>query len=292
MYADDTQVYNSVPLNNLPVLVTDFEICISNIMKWMIENKLKMNEDKTEVLACSTTNRSFSSDIDHICIENEQIAFSDKAKNLGVFFDTKLSMINHVSHLCQILFLELRKIKQLSSFLNEAAIKTLISSFVFSRLDYCNSLLSGLPKETLSKLQRIQNNAARLVLRKRKRDHVTPLLKKLHWLPVQARIDYKIAVLCYKCISNEAPVYLCNLVNQHVPSRHLRSSDKSLLSVPPKAKKKSSQGAFVHHAPVIWNSLPLSLRKANSQHQFKAGLKTYLFKSYFDKLDNDPFVSM
>lgn len=151
----------------------------------------------------------------------------------------------------------------------------------------CNSLLSGLSKETLGKLQRIQNNAARLVLRKRKRDHITPLLKKLHWLPVQSRIVYKIAILCYKCVSNEAPAYLCNLVHKHVPCRSLRSGDKSLLSVPPKAKRKSCEGAFVHQAPLIWNSLPLNLRTSNSLQQFKRGLKTYLFQAYFDMSDED-----
>ena len=73
-------------------------------------------------------------------------------------------------------------------------------SFVLSRLDYCNATLADLPATHISRLQRIQNNAARLVLQKSKRQHVTPLLKQLHWLPIQTRIDYKLATLCFSTL--------------------------------------------------------------------------------------------
>ena len=89
------------------------------------------------------------------------------------------------------LFFELRKISHMRAFLNEASLQKLVTSFVLSRMDYCNSLLVNLPNDTITKLQRIQNHAARLVLKKIKRDHVTPLFRKLHWLPLQARMTTK-----------------------------------------------------------------------------------------------------
>ena len=110
--------------------------------------------------------------------------------------------------------------------------------------------------------------------------HVTPLFRKLHWLPLQARIDYKICVLCFKCINKTAPSYLSDLLEQYVPSRLLRSGSQNLLKIPPRANKKCTEKAFKHCAPYIWNSLPSDNREAKSESQFKNYLKTHLFKSH------------
>ena len=231
-------------------------------------------------LFCGPKKYVESSDCDHICIEGENISFADNARNLGVYFDCTFSMEHHVKQLCKSLFFELRKISQMRAFLNEASLQKLITSFVLSRMDYCNSLLVNLPNDTITKLQRIQNHAARLVLKKTKRDHVTPLFRKLHWLPLQARIDYKICVLCFKCINKTAPSYLSDLLEQYVPSRLLRSGSQNLLKIPPRANKKCTEKAFKHCAPYIWNSLPSDIREAKSESQFKNDLKTHLFKSH------------
>ena len=211
---------------------------------------------------------------------HNHISFADNARNLGVYFDCTFSMEHHVKQLCKSLFFELRKISHMRAFLNEASLQKLITSFVLSRMDYCNSLLVNLPNDTITKLQRIQNHAARLVLKKTKRDHVTSLFRKLHWLPLQARIDYKICVLCFKCINKTAPSYLSDLLEQYVPSRLLRSGSQNLLKIPPRANKKCTEKAFKHCAPYIWNSLPSDIREAKSESQFKNYLKTHLFKSH------------
>ena len=109
----------------------------------------------------------------------------------------------------------------------------LLFSFVPTRLDYCNSLLAGLPDNKLNKLQRIQNHAARIVLCKPRHVSATSLLRTLHWLPVKARIQYKIACLCFQCLAhNTMPPYLSDLLHPYQPSRTLRSLDTSLLSGP------------------------------------------------------------
>ena len=280
MYADDTQLYKSVPFSDLQLLVQCIETCSGNVKKWMTDNKLKMNNEKTEILLCGPKKYVESSDCDHICIEGENISFSNNARNLGVYFDCTFSMEHHVKQLCKSLFFELRKISHMRAFLNEASLQKLVTSFVLSRMDYCNSLLINLPNDTITKLQRIQNHAARLVLKKAKRDHVTPLFRKLHWLPLQARIDYKICVLCFKCINKTAPSYLSDLLEQYVPSRLLRSGSQNLLKIPPRANKKNTEKAFKHCAPYIWNSLPSDIREAKSESQFKNDLKTHLFKSH------------
>ena len=125
-----------------------------------------MNNEKPEILLCGPKKYVESSDCDHICIEGENISFSDNVRNLGVYFDCTFSMEHHVQQLCKSLFFELRKISHMRAFLNEASLQKLVTSFVLSRMDYCNSLLVKLPNDTITKLQRIQNHAARLVLKK------------------------------------------------------------------------------------------------------------------------------
>ncbi len=185
-------------------------------------------------------------------------------------------MDQHVNFLCRSVFLELRRIGHLRRHLTVDATKKLVSSFVLSRLDYCNSLLAGLPK----KLQRVQNNAARLVLGRRGRDHAKPLLRSLHWFSVRARIEYKISTLCYRSRDSSAPAYFSDLLSVYQPSRSLRSADAGLMTVPRIKLNKYGKRAFSYIGPVTWNSLPKPLRDAPSLPSFKSNLKTFLFKKH------------
>ena len=161
-------------------------------------------------------------------------------------------------------------------------------------MDYCNSLLYGLDDLSLRPIQLCQNNAARVITRQRKRDHITPALRKLHWLPVRQRITYKTLLLTYKCRVGKGPKYLSDLLQTYVPGRPLRSQDQNLLKCPAKHRLNHYGGrAFVRAAPALWNKLPPHLREMWKVHtsdsetimksigQFKKGLKTHLFTSYF-----------
>ena len=154
-------------------------------------------------------------------------------------------------------------------------------AFISSRLDNANSLLYGLPDYQIKRLQRIQNTAARILTRTAKHDHITPVLKELHWLPVEKRIMYKIILLTYRCLHNLAPPYLSCLLELHESERNLRSTQKFLLKAPKSNKKSFGDRAFTNAAPRLWNSLPLQIRQCKTLSSFKTNLKTHLFsKSY------------
>ena len=140
-----------------------------------------------------------------------------------------LSMKTHISSLCRTCFLHFRKISCIRQFLSTESTSQLVSSMILSRLDYCNSTLSGLPDTSLKRLQKIQNQTARLVLRRRKTDRATPLLRELHWLPVKSRIEYKICTLAIRHFEGTLPLYLSKKLVTYTPSRSLRSNNEKLL---------------------------------------------------------------
>ena len=153
-------------------------------------------------------------------------------------------------------------------------------SLVTSRLDYCNSLLYGTSKANIGRLQRVQNDLARVVLRAAWNSSSKPLLKHSHWLPVQQRIIFKIAVVTFNMRTFEQPSYLHSLLDNYIPSRSLRSEGQHLLRVPFR-KSAAARRSFCFAAPIIWNGLNSSTREAASIGTFKTRLKTELFNSAF-----------
>ena len=129
-------------------------------------------------------------------------------KNLGVYLDKSISMEQHIAAVSKSCFNQIRNIGRIRSYITDSACKTLVCSLITSRLDYGNALLYGVNASTLAKLKRVQNTAARLMARRKKYDHITPLLIELHWLPVKFRCEYKLLVYVFKSLHGIAPVYL------------------------------------------------------------------------------------
>ena len=138
--------------------------------------------------------------------------FKQSVKNLGFTLDCHLTMNAHVSNSARTCYFELRRLASIRRFLTSTASATLVSAFALSRFDYCNSLLFGSTHDVTSHLQRVQNYAARVILRLRKSSNITTHLKSLHWLPVKVRSTYKRACLCYHCHSSTAPSYVADIL--------------------------------------------------------------------------------
>ena len=144
-------------------------------------------------------------------------------------------------------------------------------------IDYCNSLLNGLPNTSIIRLQYVQNSLARVVCNTTKfRSHTASLLKGLHWLPISERIKFKIASITFKVINSGKPSYLAELITSYQPSRCLRSRGTNLLSVP-NIRSSIGRRSFSFTAPTLWNSLPPDLRSCACITNFQGKLKTYLF---------------
>ena len=217
----------------------------------MLSNKLKLNDEKTEAMLVGSRQAINLTEAESIQIDGKNILLNPHVKNLGVFLDNSLSMEQHISHLCRSAYLAMRQIASIRRYLTEKNTVQLMCSFVLSRLDYCNATLAGLPATHIARIHRIQSNAARLVLQKSKRQHVTLLLKQLHWLPIQTRIDYKLATLAFRPFDGSLPQYLSSRLDIYQPSRSLRSSNDRFLRVPRWKLKSFGYRSFSYQGPVV-----------------------------------------
>ena len=284
-FADDLQLQMSTPPDRISALLHSMLSCISDVKAWATANMLKLNDNKTELmLVTSKRTKHLHSLPTSITMGNAQIPFKKSVKNLGFTLDCHLTMNAHVSNIAQTCYFELRRLASIRRFLTSTATATLVSAFVLSRIYYCNSLLFGSTHDVTSHLQRIQNYAARVILRLPKSSSITIHLKSLHWLPVKVRNTYKIACLCYHCHSSTAPSYVTGML--HRKPLHTRNTSSSsytmpLLNRPAHSKATLGDRSFSFASSSVWNSIPNDVRCAPSLSSFKSRLKTYLFRSVY-----------
>ena len=281
IYADDVQSY--LPFDpkaekGAERAVEILSLCISEISQWMTDNKPKLNNEKTEFfVASSNYNVNFFSDIS-IQIGNSIISQSPTIKNLGVIFDQAMSMTSNVKSIIKSINFHLRNIYRIRRFITSESCQHLTRSLILSRLDYANSLHYGITSKDRKRLQTLQNRAARIVFRLDRRQPSAPLLRELHWLPLESRIIFKLMLLIFKSINGLLPSYLSEFLVPYVPSRpNLRSGDDNTLLTVPRTKRTFGDKSFAHVAPRLWNSLPIHVRQSASVDTFKKSLKTHLF---------------
>ena len=263
-------------------MIEKTELVLRAIKRWMAENWLALNDDKTELMVISTRQQcSLLKDLS-INIGCTTINPNNNIRNLGVIFDSSFQMNSHVSHICKKAYLAIRSIGQIRKFLDKSSTEKLINSLITSHLDYCNSLLYLLPAIHMKRLQRIQNTAARIILRVGKFEHITPSLITLHWLPISRRIEYKILLFTYKALNDAAPSYISDMLNVHKSVRPLRSRSHVELVVPKTRLRTFGDKSFEKAAPELWNALPESVKCAESINLFKKRLKTHLFRLAYE----------
>jgi hypothetical protein len=249
----------------------------------MRTNMLKLNTDKTEMMLIASKKDLHMIDKISVKVGNTDIKSISHVKNLGVILDSTMTMKHQVNVTTRLAYHKLYKIGRIRRYLSEDVTKTLVNSLVTSRLDYCNSLLYGLPNSLLSKLQRVQNTSARVITKTPRHNHITPVLKELHWLPIAYRIKFKILLIVYKALKGLVPCYITELIKTYKPARTLRSQSSLTLAVPTGIPSTTyGERSFCRAAPLLWNALTEKIRIAESVREFKSLLKTHYFKTHYN----------
>uniref|UniRef100_A0A8C5C924 Reverse transcriptase domain-containing protein n=1 Tax=Gadus morhua TaxID=8049 RepID=A0A8C5C924_GADMO len=292
LYADDSQLYISFhPMRptELCDITARINNCLSEIKSWMIENFMKLNESKTELLVMGKPlvlkkhNLEVKIQFGDTTI-TPTICKGDSWKSLGVPLDASLNMERQVNNVKQKCSWDMTNLRTIRRYLDEKVKLMLIKQLIISKLDYCNALYMNLTKTRLRKLKSALNTGVRFIYDITDMNvDLTPYYKKAHILPIEQRIFFKVCLLCFKVVNGVAPVYLQELVtmNSNDPTlreSRLRPADVVQMKLPKISKLKATNRRFSNYAPEAWNSLPSRLRKFDNISIFKGQLKIFLFE--------------
>ena len=274
-FADDHQLLK--PFNlvfQVQVLGEDLEKCFHIIELWMKEYFLKLNTSKTKIMIIAPPSIRNEILIKGCFVKGKCIRFVNVAKNLGVLFDGELSFTAQINKVVASCFSTIHQLARIKRFLSSDQLNTLICSLIFSKLDYCNALYYKLNTESIDKLQRVQNSAARLVLKVNRFDNISTneMFQKLHWLRVKERIVFKILSIVHKCVNGEAPPEFSEMF------LFVQSERTKKLVVKP-CNGSMGERAISVCGPKLWNALHLKLREERCIDRFKKSLKTFLFEN-------------
>ena len=283
MYADDTQLYVEFPNGPLEHSTSDAERmsrCITDVKTWLTQHKLALNDKKTEAIRITTVSTCHPRPA---VIHVGALAVQSKphVRDIGIVLDDTMTMAKHASHTCRTAYYHLHNIASIRRSLTTSACKIIVHSLVVSRLDFGNATLYGISEALLHRLQVLQNSAARLITGTRRREHISPVLFALHWLPIRQRIKFKLLLLVYRCLHQLAPAYLSELIKPYTPARSLRSADSNLITTNRYRLEGCGRRRFSVAGPLLWNQLPASVKSADSIGAFKTALKTHLFREAF-----------
>ena len=250
----------------------------------MSSNRLSLNSSKTQLIWFGTPQQLLKLDYTLLSEKFPHFTFSSSVRDLGVTLDSSLTFTEHISKLTRSSYFQLRRLRAIRRSVSSSTFTSIVHAFVCSRIDYCNSLLVGLPKVRLSPLQSVLNAAARLIARLPRFSHISTFMaEQLHWLPLSVRIQFKVLILMLKSQLGLAPKYLCHQILRPLSAtskRPLRSSDRLDLFVPRVRTTMAQSRSFVCIGPSLWNRLPPSLRStilSSSISTSFSHLKTFLF---------------
>ena len=277
-FADDITLFTGASYLDPHPSLTKISECITELNLWFSNNHLMLNPNKSEVMFVGSPILLSKSNLPtEVIFDGTTLSVTSKLKILGVTLDSRLNFTHFVSQIIQSSNFHLHAIRQARKFLPSDTAVALIISLVLSRIDYCNSLLCRLPNCLISKLQSLQNRAAKTALQADYYSSSHTCLDRLHWLPVVLRAQFKLLWLTANILYFNQPAYLYDRLSIRQTPESLRSSNSGLCLHQPVSSKPFLHRSFSHIAPHLWNSLPLNVRLSPSLKIFRKRLKTHLY---------------
>ena len=284
-FADDLQIYvdyNPATSGEVERVQLLLKACIEDVQQWMLMNKLKLNADKTEYITFLSPFQLKKFGLFDIQVGDVTISPVKSVRNLGAYMNTHSTVSAQVDAICKKCNYHLRRIGSIRRYLTRDIVQGVVVALILSNIDYCNALLCGGPANQIKRLQKLENRAARLVTLSPPDCRISPILMDLHWLPVAARICYKMVLIVYKALHGQAPQYLATFLQPRTRDQRLRQIyDKTDLDTPIPVRA-GTKLAFGIAGPTQWNSIPVDIRHCTSLILFKKKLKTYLFTLHFN----------
>ena len=249
-FVDDSKLYLSFPVKDAAAVVQLINEDLTKIATWCCYNGLLINPDKSKLLVMGNRQMLLRLPKDfHVTLLGKEVTPSNSARDLDIEMDATLNLDEHITNT--------------------------VSSCSASLVQQ-----SSTTKKNVSKLQSVQNFAARVVTGSRKFEHITPVLRDLNWLPVSSTLKYTVGILTFKCVNGLAPRYLCPRFVTRATVHDRNTRNKNKLDIPG-YKSAAGQRSFLCRSVTMWNSFPTAITDCNNLAMFRRKLKDYLFRLYF-----------
>ena len=286
VFADDTQL--DIKVEDIDEAKHRLSSLLSDLKIWMARRKLKLNYGKTEIIVIRGNLRNVPvGNFGVMSFGDTQLVPCESTKNLGVVLDSSLSFRSYIDSIVKTCNFLIRNLYMIKDFVNRKNLVTLVHSLIISKVDYCNSFFSGLSNVILKKVQSVLNRAAKLIFNLPPRVPTTSSLIELHWLPLKARIEFKICLITFKALKFNQPSYIRELLSfsSHGSTLDLRSADDPYRLHEPRAigERGFANRSFSYIAPHIYNRLPITIKLIDSLNTLKSHLKAFLFSRTYDQ---------
>ena len=291
MYADDVQIYISFKPQFTTQTEHKIKACLSDVRKWMNNNFLKLNPNKTNFILLSSKHNLTNIPLINLNFNNCSVPPSESVISLGVNITNTLDYSKFISKKVQSCSFHLKNLYHIKNSLPIDTRIILVTNIILSNLDYCNSLLIGATNKDIKPLQRVMNRSLRFIFNIKRIDHVTPYAVKAHFLPVIYRIQFKVCLMAFKIINGMSPDYLSEGLDMFQPTtainlRWAHGRDQFMFKLPPMTHQRNLP---IYNLITNWNALPYQIRTIDKLGKFKTMLKTHLFsKAYPQFINQNP----
>ena len=279
IFADDATLHSSSP--DTDIIHDKLTSDLNNIGQWCEENKMKIDEKKTNCMLIGTNQKlaRLSCRELNLAINNHKLDTVESEKLLGVHFNRNLSFTKHVDFVCKNISSKIALLCRINQYLPLQARKLYFNSYILPVIDYCLTVWGNAPKLHIERIHKLQKRAARVILDSPPDSSSQPLFVELGWLTVFERVEYNKAILLYKSMNNMSPTYISSLFNfQNSEYYSLRSVENNNMAIP-KHNTELFKNSFKYSGTKVWNALPITLRTACSLPAFKHNLYRHIISN-------------